>query len=77
MPTRTNKVAESNGKHVAAEVGRGPNRHVNDSQPLLDQTSKEIQRYGTLRKLPKALDEEARSQSCALLNQVLADTMII
>jgi len=77
MPGRTNKVAESNGKHIAAEVGRGPNRHVNDSQPLLDQKSKEIQRYGTLRKLPIALDEEARSQSCALLNQVLADTMIL
>ena len=77
MPAKTNKVAESNGKHTAAEVGRGPNRHVNDSQPLLDQTSKEIQRYGALRKLPIALDEEARGQSCALLNQVLADTMIL
>jgi starvation-inducible DNA-binding protein len=77
MPSKTSKVAESNGKHAAAGIGRGPNRHVNDSQPLLDQISKEIQRYGTLRKLPIALDEEARSQSCALLNQVLADTMIL
>jgi starvation-inducible DNA-binding protein len=77
MPGKTSKTAESNGKHAATGIGRGPNRHVNDSQPLLDQTSKEIQRYGTLRNLPIALDAEARSQSCALLNQVLADTMIL
>jgi starvation-inducible DNA-binding protein len=77
MPSKSNKTAESNGKRNATEIGRGPNRHVNDSQPLLDQTSKEIQRYGTLRNLPIALDAEARSQSCALLNQILADTMIL
>lgn len=51
--------------------------HANDAQPLLNQSGKEIQRYGTLRKLPIALDEEARGESCELLNQVLADTVIL
>lgn len=51
--------------------------HTNDAQPLLNQSGKEIQRYGTLRKLPIALDEEARGESCELLNQVLADTVIL
>jgi starvation-inducible DNA-binding protein len=44
---------------------------------LLNQGGKEIQRYGTLRKLPIALDDEARGESCELLNQVLADTVIL
>ncbi|HET6262247.1 MAG TPA: DNA starvation/stationary phase protection protein [Chloroflexia bacterium] len=51
--------------------------HTNDAQPLLNQAGKETQRYGTLRKLPIALDEEARGESCELLNQVLADTVIL
>lgn len=51
--------------------------HTNDAQPLLNQSGREIQRYGTLRKLPIALDEEARGESCELLNQVLADTVIL
>ena len=51
--------------------------HTNDAQPLLNQGGKEIQRYGTLRKLPIALDDEARGESCELLNQVLADTVIL
>ena len=53
------------------------NRHANDAQPLLGQTSREIQRYGMLRDLPIALPEEARAESCELLNQVLADSTIL
>lgn len=52
-------------------------RHTNDAQPLLNQSGKEIQRYGTLRDLPIALSEEARAENCELLNQVLADTVIL
>ncbi|MGA7731540.1 MAG: DNA starvation/stationary phase protection protein [Chloroflexia bacterium] len=53
------------------------NKHTNDAQPLLGQTSREIQRYGTLRDMPIALSKEARAESCELLNQVLADSTIL
>jgi starvation-inducible DNA-binding protein len=44
---------------------------------LLYQHGPLIQEYGTLRLLPIALGHEARLQSCQLLNQILADTMIL
>lgn len=47
------------------------------SQPLLHQHGHEIQHYGSLRDLPIALHTEARSESCALVNQILADTIIL
>ena len=47
------------------------------SQPLLVQHGPLIQAYGTLRLLPIALSHEARLQSCQLLNQILADTIIL
>ncbi len=77
MATRNTKTTTNDGARTREGVGSGPNRHVNDAQPLLDQSSKEIQRYGTLRDLPIALPQKARSQSCDLLNQVLADTIIL
>ena len=50
---------------------------VDRSQPLLHQHGYEIQQFGTLRDLPIALDPDARSKSCALVNQILADTIIL
>jgi starvation-inducible DNA-binding protein len=50
---------------------------VYSSQPLLHQHGKEIQLFGTVRTLPIALPNEARSESCQILNQILADTMIL
>jgi len=47
------------------------------SQPLLHQRGKEIQRFGELRLLPIALAHDARAQSCQLLNQILADSIIL
>jgi starvation-inducible DNA-binding protein len=47
------------------------------SQPILHQHGHEIQQYGTLRELPIALNAAARSQSCELLNQILADSIIL
>lgn len=49
---------------------------VDHSQPLLHQHGHEIQQYGTLRNLPIALNSAARSESCTLVNQILADTII-
>jgi starvation-inducible DNA-binding protein len=50
---------------------------VHSSQPQLYQDGQVIQEFGTLRLLPIALSHEARMQSCQLLNQILADTMIL
>jgi starvation-inducible DNA-binding protein len=46
-------------------------------QPRLGQHGPELQRFGTLRLLPIALSAEARTESCQLLNEVLADTTIL
>ena len=55
-----------------SRTGDGPG-----SQPLLVQHGPLIQAIGTLRLLPIALSHEARLLSCQLLNQILADTMIL
>ncbi len=47
------------------------------SQLLLHQEGVEIQRFGTIRDLPIALDHKARAASCEALNQTLADSIII
>jgi starvation-inducible DNA-binding protein len=38
---------------------------------------REIQRFGTTKLLPIALAKTARSESCRLLNEILADSMIL
>ena len=74
--TTTAKRGQTNG--TTDNSGKGQhNGHANDAQPLLHQRGIEIQKYGSLRNLPLALSEQARSQSCQLLNQVLADTVIL
>jgi starvation-inducible DNA-binding protein len=47
------------------------------SQPLLHQHGVEIQRFGAVRQFPIALSFEARVESCQVLNQILADSMIL
>jgi starvation-inducible DNA-binding protein len=46
-------------------------------RPLLVQHGRVIQAFSTPRLLPIALSHEARLHSCQLLNQILADTMIL
>ncbi|MBW4444827.1 MAG: DNA starvation/stationary phase protection protein [Plectolyngbya sp. WJT66-NPBG17] len=50
---------------------------ADSSQPLLHQYGHEIQQYDSLRGLPIALNPDARSESCRLVNQILADTIIL
>jgi starvation-inducible DNA-binding protein len=50
---------------------------IDRSQPLLHQHGSEIQKFGTLRNLPIALSPDARGESCTLVNQILADTIIL
>lgn len=71
MATKTSRTAQP------AKSRNGSSRRDNNAQPILDQTSREIQKYGSLRNLPIALSVEARAESCELLNQVLADTTIL
>jgi starvation-inducible DNA-binding protein len=46
-------------------------------QPKLGQRGPELQQFGKLRLLPIALSSTARSESCRLLNEILADTTIL
>ena len=71
MPTGTTS------KTTSKTNGTAKNGRQNVAQPLLNQTGREIQKYGTLRNLPIALDEKARRESCEILNQVLADSTIL
>lgn len=48
-----------------------------EAQPQYKVQYREIQPYGTLKKLPIALEDNARQQSVEALNQVLADTMTL
>lgn len=46
-------------------------------EPRLGIRAPEIQAFGTLRDLPIALPAKARASSCRLLNEILADTMVL
>jgi starvation-inducible DNA-binding protein len=53
-------------------------RKANDpAQPQFKVAYREIQPFGTLKALPIGLEDNARKQSIAILNQVLADTMTL
>jgi starvation-inducible DNA-binding protein len=47
------------------------------ADPRLGERAPELQRFGTLRRLPIALGDKARAQSCELLNEILADSMVL
>jgi starvation-inducible DNA-binding protein len=52
-------------------------RTVEDAQPLMGQRAPEIQSYGTVAHYPLALDAQVRAASVEVLNQILADTMVL
>jgi len=58
----------TNGKVISKTV---------EDQPILNQRGREVQKYGTVRFLPIALDEQARQGSVEVLNQILADTIML
>jgi starvation-inducible DNA-binding protein len=70
MATKTTKSARSNGSTRRPSAKPSP-------EPQFAKLGVEIQRFGTTRLLPIALSKEARSDSCRLLNEILADTMIL
>ena len=70
MPSRT----QSRNSKSASGNGRGSKT---SPEPRMAPLGKEIQRFGTVRLLPIALAAEARQESCQLLNEILADTMVL
>jgi starvation-inducible DNA-binding protein len=70
MPNRT-KTRNRNGQ------SDGAGRRSLSPEPRLAPTGAEIQAFGSLRLLPIALAAEARMASCQILNEILADTMIL
>jgi starvation-inducible DNA-binding protein len=66
--TRSTGASSTNGSASSRKVS---------PQPRLGQTAPEIQKYGTLRQLPIALSAAARAESCQLLNEILADSMVL
>ena len=52
-------------------------RQPDMAQPQFKVEYREIQAFGTLKRLPLGLEDNARTQSVAALNQLLADTMTI
>ena len=63
MATTTKSRRSTNGRH--------------SPDPKLSATAPQLQRYGTLRKLPLGLPDKARAGSCVVLNEILADTMVL
>jgi starvation-inducible DNA-binding protein len=70
MPNRT-KPRNRNGQ------ADGAGRRGVSPEPRFARTGAEIQQFGSLRLLPIALAAEARMASCQMLNEILADTMIL
>ena len=71
MPRKTLKTAARGG---ATSSTNGRRR---SPEPRLAPLGNEIQRFGSLRLAPIALESTARSESCRLLNEILADSMIL
>ena len=70
MPNRT-KARNSSAR------GNGARRRGPSPEPHLASMGQEIQEFGSLRLLPIALAAESRMASCQILNEILADTMIL
>ena len=55
----------------------GTKRRRLSPEPRLAPTGEEVQRFASLRMLPIALAAKARGESCQILNEILADSMIL
>jgi starvation-inducible DNA-binding protein len=63
---------------MATTATRRPSTNGRRSpDPKLDARAGEIQRFGTLRRLPIGLPDKAKTGSCEALNEILADSMVL
>jgi starvation-inducible DNA-binding protein len=74
MATATRRPRSQNGTSAANGKSSRPGA---SAQPRMGQSAPELQRFGTLRQLPIALSAEARGESCQILNEILADAMVL
>jgi hypothetical protein len=70
-------IRDEGDDRMTAHQNTATSERAHGSQPLLYQHGPLIQEYGTLGLLPIAFSHEARLQSCQLLNQILADSLIL
>ena len=70
MSKKTESESKYNGNGAAM-----PADLASTAQPHFHQHAHEIQPYGTVLRYPLALDKTARTESVAILNQVLVDTI--
>jgi starvation-inducible DNA-binding protein len=68
--------AKTTGRRTIPAARTNGRRRISP-EPHLGQHGPETQRYGTLRDLPIGLPAKTRQESCRLLNEILADSMII
>jgi starvation-inducible DNA-binding protein len=69
MPSRTTTTRHNGSSRTRSQRP--------STEPHLVPLGVEIQRFGTTRLLPIALSKDARSDSCRLLNEILADSMVL
>jgi starvation-inducible DNA-binding protein len=74
MPPKT---AKRGGRGGATRSSASTNGRRRSPEPRLAPLGIEVQRFGSLRLAPIALESTARSESCRLLNVILADSMIL
>ncbi len=67
-PSSTPRRPSSNGRRAADTIS---------PEPRLGQRGPEVQAFGTLRRLPIGLSNAVRGESCRLLNEILADSMVL
>lgn len=76
-PGNRSSVALAASRGAAAHSRNGGSSRGSSPDPKLSLRAPEIQRFGTLRVLPIGLPDKARMSSCRLLNEILADTMVL
>jgi starvation-inducible DNA-binding protein len=73
---RSAEKSVAKGKSRADGFARTNGRRISPT-PRLSRPSGEVQKFGTLRLMPIALDARARAESGQMLNVILADTTIL
>jgi starvation-inducible DNA-binding protein len=62
---------------MATSTRRRSSNGKTSPDPKLSARGPELQPFGTLRRLPIGLSDDAKTQSCELLNEILADSMVL
>ena len=65
-----------NGKRPSIDSRRSSSNSASPD-PVMNAKASTLQAFGELRTLPIALPTKAKASSCTLLNEILADTMIL